>query len=73
MAQINAIQPVDDSGVTSLSIWNNCIIASYANGMIRFFDPENGENEILIFLKKTRFCYINSSNLWFYFCTCKMY
>jgi hypothetical protein len=43
MAQINAIQPMDESGVTSLSIWNNCIIASYANGMIRFFDPENGK------------------------------
>ncbi len=42
MAQINVIQPVDESGITSLVIWNNCIIASYANGMIRFFDPENG-------------------------------
>jgi len=43
MAQINAIQPLDESGVTSLAIWNNCIVASYANGMIRCFDPENGE------------------------------
>ena len=42
MSQINALQPIDDSGVTSLTIWNNCIIASYANGMIRCFDPENG-------------------------------
>jgi WD40 repeat protein len=48
MAQINAIQPIDESGVTSLSIWNNCIIASYVNGMIRFFDPENGEKNILM-------------------------
>jgi len=47
MAQINAIQPADTSGITSLAIWNNCIIAGYANGMIRFFDPENG--------KKTKF------------------
>ncbi|CAF1646220.1 unnamed protein product [Adineta ricciae] len=43
MSQINVIQPIDDSGVTALSIWNNCIVASYANGMIRFFDPENAQ------------------------------
>ncbi|CAF0776243.1 unnamed protein product [Adineta steineri] len=43
MSQINAIQSVDESGVTSLAIWNNCIAASYANGMIRFFDPENAQ------------------------------
>ena len=49
MAQINAIEPFDQSGVTSLAIWNNCIIASYANGMIRFFDPENGKAQDLIF------------------------
>jgi WD40 repeat protein len=47
MSQINAIQPIDDSGVTSLTIWNNCIVGGYANGMIRFFDPENGKYEIL--------------------------
>ena len=43
MSRINAIESIDESGVTSLAIWNNCIAASYANGMIRFFDPENGE------------------------------
>jgi len=48
MSQINAIQSVDESGVTSLSMWNNCIAASYASGMIRFFDPENGKTEKLI-------------------------
>ncbi len=48
MSQINAIQSVDESGVTSLAMWNNCIAASYASGMIRFFDPENGKNEKLI-------------------------
>ncbi|CAF4536944.1 unnamed protein product, partial [Rotaria magnacalcarata] len=34
---------MDDSGITSLSIWKNCIAASYANGMIRFFDAESGQ------------------------------
>jgi len=43
MSEINTIQPMDDSGTTSLTLWNNCIIASYANGMIRFFDPENAQ------------------------------
>jgi len=41
--QINAIEPVDNSGITSLSMWKNCIIAGYANGMIRVFDAVNGE------------------------------
>lgn len=73
MAQINAIQSADDSGVASLSIWNNCIIASYANGMIRIFDPENGKKKKSNFeIKKLKF-YINSTNLWFHYCTCKMY
>ncbi|CAF1148503.1 unnamed protein product [Rotaria sp. Silwood1] len=43
MSQINTIKSIDESGVTSLSIWNNCIVASYANGMIRIFDPENAQ------------------------------
>lgn len=43
MLQINKIDPTSDSGITSLSMWNNCIIAAYANGMIQLFDPENGE------------------------------
>jgi WD40 repeat protein len=46
MLQINLIQSIDESGITSLAIWNNCIAASYANGMIRFFDPENGKTRI---------------------------
>ena len=62
MAQINAIQPLDDSGVTSLAIWNNCIIASYANGLIRFFDPENGkkkENKDFNHLKIKTFFFVD--------------
>jgi WD40 repeat protein len=43
MLQTNVIEPVDDSGITSLSMWKNCITAGYANGMIRFFDAINGE------------------------------
>ncbi|CAF3814882.1 unnamed protein product [Rotaria magnacalcarata] len=43
MSRINEIQSINESGVTSLSIWNNCIVASYANGMIHFFDPENAQ------------------------------
>ena len=43
MSQINSIAPLDDSGITSLSMWQNCIAAGYANGMIRFFDVANGE------------------------------
>jgi hypothetical protein len=46
MSQINVIHAIDDSGVTSLSLWNNCIIAAYVNGMIRLFDPENGRSWI---------------------------
>ncbi|CAF1954436.1 unnamed protein product [Rotaria magnacalcarata] len=38
MSRINEIQSINESGVTSLSIWNNCIVASYANGMIHLFD-----------------------------------
>lgn len=43
MLQIHAIEPMDHSGVTSLAMWRNCIIASYANGMIRCFDAESGK------------------------------
>ncbi|CAF4805770.1 unnamed protein product [Rotaria socialis] len=43
LLQTNAIEPMDDSGITSLSLWKNCIAASYANGMIRFFDAESGQ------------------------------
>jgi hypothetical protein len=43
MLQINTIEPIDHSGITSLSIWKDCIIASYANGMIRFFDAAHGK------------------------------
>jgi hypothetical protein len=43
MLQVNVIEPIDHSGITSLSMWGNCIIASYANGMIRFFDAAHGE------------------------------
>lgn len=43
MLQVNVIEPADNSGITSLSLWKNCIIAGYANGMIRFFDAMNGK------------------------------
>lgn len=43
MLQISAIEPIDDSGVTSLSMWRDCIIAAYANGTIRFFDATKGK------------------------------
>ncbi|CAF2983912.1 unnamed protein product [Rotaria socialis] len=43
MSRINEIQSINESGVTSLSMWNNCIVASYANGMIHLFDPENAQ------------------------------
>jgi hypothetical protein len=43
MLQRNVIQPVDDSGITSLALWKNCITAGYANGMIRIFDAINGK------------------------------
>ncbi|CAF0911420.1 unnamed protein product [Rotaria sordida] len=43
MLQKNVIEPMDDSGITSTSIWKNCIAASYANGMIRFFDAGNAQ------------------------------
>jgi len=43
MLQVNVIEPIDHSGITLLSMWKNCIIASYANGMIRFFDAVHGE------------------------------
>jgi len=43
MLQTNVIEPIDDSGITSLAMWNNCITAGYANGMIRFFDAANGK------------------------------
>jgi hypothetical protein len=43
MLQVNVIESIDESGITSLAIWRNCIAAGYANGMIRFFDAENGE------------------------------
>jgi hypothetical protein len=43
MLQTNVIESVDDSGITSISMWKNCIAAGYANGMIRFFDAVNGE------------------------------
>ena len=43
MSRINGIESIYDSGITSLSLWNNCIIASYANGIIRLFDLENGK------------------------------
>ena len=72
MAQINAIEPFDQSGVTSLAIWNNCIVASYANGMIRFFDPENGEKKNSIFQMRIS-SFPSSPNLWFNCCSCKMY
>jgi len=45
MSQISSITPIDDSGITSLLMWKNCIIAGYVNGMIRFFDVENGESK----------------------------
>lgn len=43
MVQTNTIEPVDNSGITSLAMWKEFIIASYANGMIRIFDAVNGE------------------------------
>lgn len=43
MSQTTSIAPSDDSGITSLSMWKNCIIASYANGMIRIFDVTSGK------------------------------
>ncbi len=43
MLQTNVIEPQDSSGITSLSMWQNCIAASYANGMIRFFSAQHGK------------------------------
>lgn len=43
MLQVNNIQPVDNSGITSLILWKNCIGAAYGNGMIRLFDAVNGK------------------------------
>ena len=43
MLQVNNIQPIDNSGITSLAMWQNCLGAGYANGMIRFFDVVNGK------------------------------
>lgn len=43
MLQVNNIQPIDNSGITSLAMWNDCLAAGYANGMIRFFDIVNGK------------------------------
>ena len=34
---------MDHSGVTSLALWQNYLIAGYANGMIRIFDTKHGE------------------------------
>ncbi|CAF1066577.1 unnamed protein product [Adineta ricciae] len=43
MSQISNIQPTSTEGITSLAMWKNCIIASYANGMIQIFDVENAQ------------------------------
>ncbi|CAF4046095.1 unnamed protein product [Rotaria sp. Silwood2] len=43
MLQKHVIEPMDDSGITSLSIWKNCIAAGYANGMIRLFDAGSAQ------------------------------
>ena len=43
MLQIHVLQRSDESGITSLALWNNCLAAAYANGMIRIFDVEHGE------------------------------
>lgn len=43
MLQINAIKPADHSGITSLALRDNTVMAAYANGMIRFFDVTNGQ------------------------------
>ncbi|UJR15804.1 hypothetical protein I4U23_002735 [Adineta vaga] len=43
MSQVNNIQPNEHEGITTLSMWKNCIIAGYANGMIRLFDVENAQ------------------------------
>lgn len=43
MLQIHVIQPTDESGITSLALWNSCLAAGYANGMIRVFDIDHGE------------------------------
>ena len=43
MLQINVIESIDNSGITSLSMWKNRIVAAYANGMIRIFDAVNGK------------------------------
>jgi hypothetical protein len=40
------IEPMDHSGVTSLALWQNCLIAGYANGMIRIFDTKHGEQHL---------------------------
>ncbi|CAF0931934.1 unnamed protein product [Didymodactylos carnosus] len=42
MLQRNKIDPVSDSGITSMGLWNNYLASSYANGMIRIYDVEAG-------------------------------
>ena len=46
LQQRHDIEPMDHSGVTSLALWQNCLIAGYANGMIRIFDTKHGEQQL---------------------------
>ena len=71
LSTINTIRSVDESGITSSALWNNCIVASYANGMIRFFDPENGRRTIVHSFAQLN-CVL-STHLRLDRCSCSMY
>ena len=43
MLQVNVVQPTFHSGITSLGLRDDTIMAANANGMIRFFDVSNGQ------------------------------
>ena len=73
MSQINMIESIDGSGVTSLGIWNNCIVASYANGMIRFFDPENGKIRLEVYKRMVQIFFCFSTNVWIDWSTCAIH
>jgi WD40 repeat protein len=47
MSQYHCIKPIDESGIVSLALWEDCLVAGYANGMIRIFDTEHGRLTII--------------------------